>query len=193
MNKGYIYAGLLISLCLLTSLIISYQTPQTIEQTAVENAMTFRNTITMVIVRDGKEIYHETTANLITQGGRDWVEEQFVNASRMPEFAAKYIALSNSSTQAQTDTDLIGKISCCNLSIENGTLESYLSIGYGNFSLQKTWYSTGSVNNVQAAGIFTQRLNATTNNTLVAEGTFTPTTNIANRDELTLIYNITIS
>lgn len=141
--------------------------------------------VVISIVRDGNQIYHYESHNLITNAGKDFISAQ-VGSTTPGTNGANYIALSsNSAAPAATDTSLTGEINTNGLNRAQGTYSH--TAGTNTFTVTKTFTATGTVSDVQKTGLFT----ASSGGTMMAENTFSTADLIAN-DQLTVTWTITI-
>jgi hypothetical protein len=140
--------------------------------------------VTLSVVRDGNEIYHFEDHNLITNAGKDFIAVQLGQTSGLGTNGANYIALSDDiAAPNAADTTLTGEISTNGLTRAQGLYAH--TAGTDNWTISKTFTATGTVNNVQKAGLFT--LGAV--GTMMAENTFA-SVNLANGDQLTITWTI---
>lgn len=114
-------------------------------------------------------IYHHEGYNLLTNTGKDWIEQQLsgsVNASQ----CAKYIALSSDTgTPQATDTVLTGEITSGGLARAAGT---YTSTGVGQWKVEKQFTATATHTAVQKSGLFNIGTKGDPNDVMVFENTF---------------------
>ncbi len=140
--------------------------------------------VTVSVVRDGNEIYHNEEHNLITNAGMDFIAVQLGETSGLGTNGANYIALSTDATApAATDTTLTGEASTNGLARAQGAYAH--TAGTDNWTISKTFTATGSFTAVQKAGLFT----ANSGGTMMAENTFA-SVNLANGDQLTITWTI---
>ena len=140
--------------------------------------------VTVSVVRDGSEIYHNEQHNLITSAGMDFIAVQLGQTSGLGTNGANYIALSSDGTApSAADTTLAGEIATNGLTRAQGAYAH--TAGTDNWTISKTFTATGSFTSVQKAGLFT----ASSSGTMMAENTFA-SVNLANGDQLTITWTI---
>jgi hypothetical protein len=151
----------------------------------IGESITAKGYVAVSIIRDGQEIYHYESHNLITNAGKDFIAAQ-VGSTSPGTNGANYIALSsNSAAPAATDTSLTGEINTNGLNRAQGTYSH--TAGTNTFTVSKTFTATGTVTDVQKTGLFT----ASSGGTMVAENTFA-TADLISGDQLTVTWTITI-
>lgn len=135
---------------------------------------------------DGVEFYHKCNHNLKTTVGIDAMIAQVGSTSAQPA-SFDYLALS-SDTGAPVigDTTLASEITTNGLGRHIATYAHTSSTS--TWTEIYTWTATGTVSNVQKAGLF----NASSSGTLGFENTFSPVTLNLN-DQLQLTWTITAS
>jgi hypothetical protein len=144
-----------------------------------------RGYVAVSVVRDGLEIYHHEDHNIITDAGKDFASAQLGSTSTSSN-GANYVALSSDSGAPDaSDTALTGEISSSGLDRAQGTYSH--TAGTNTFIVENAFTATGSVSNIQKAGLFT----AATGGTLLAENTFS-SVDLISSDMLTITWTITI-
>ncbi|MEM3734838.1 MAG: hypothetical protein QW158_07840 [Nitrososphaerales archaeon] len=142
--------------------------------------------VTVVHIRDGVVLFKETSSNLITNAGKDFIAQQLGSTSPASN-GANYIALStDSTTPSASDTTLAGEITTGGLQRQQGTYSH--TAGTNTFTVQKTFTASASFTGVQKAGLFT----ASAGGTMMAENTFSAV-NLISGDQLQITWTITIS
>ena len=128
----------------------------------------------------------ECKSNLITNIGKEFVEDQLTNPSTN---SIKYISLSSSTSDPSESWTILPDEITTN-GLERAEC-SITDIGYGQWSCEHTFTATGSVSGVRLAGL---NWNSTSNsdNNLFAASSFT-TVNLEANDQLLIRWNITIS
>jgi hypothetical protein len=155
-------------------------------QNVTKDGLAAHGYVVVSVTREGQEIYHNEDHNLITNAGKDFIAAQLGSTSAATN-GANYIALTtNSTAPAATDTTLGGEITGSGLARAQGAY-SHTS-GTATYTVSNTFTATGTVNNVQKAGLFT----ASSAGTMMAENTFTAVSLAAN-DQLTITWTITLS
>lgn len=140
--------------------------------------------VVVSIVRDGNEIYHYESHNLITNAGKDYISSQIGSTSQSS--GANYIALSSDTgSPSSSDTTLASEITTNGLARAQGTYSH--TAGTNTFTVSKQFTATGTVTGVQKTGLFT----ASSAGTMMAENTFT-SANLISGDQLTVTWTITV-
>ena len=125
------------------------------------------------------------THNLLTNIGKEFIEDKLTNPSNTN--VTKYISLSNVATDcSESATVLANEITTAGLARAEGTITD---TGTGNFTVEKTFIATGSVSNVQVAGLHWY---SSGDDNLFACANFT-SVNLEANDELTIRWIVTIS
>ena len=134
------------------------------------------------VYKNGKLVAE--THNLLTNIGKEFVEDQLTNPSTN---ATKYISLSSVASDCSASaTVLANEITTSGLARAEGTVTDS---GTGNFTVEKTFVATGSVSDVQVAGL---NWYSSGDDNLFACATFT-SVNLEANDELTIRWIVTIS
>jgi hypothetical protein len=151
------------------------------------------NMVEVKVIRDGVVIYREINHNLKTTGGIDAIASQMANTSTQAA-SGNYLALSTDAgapaagdcASGSTTCTLTGEVSTSGLQRAQAAYTH--TNGQATYTLTKTWTASGTVSNVQKAGVF----NAASSGTMIFENTFTPVT-LNNGDQIQLTWTITIS
>ena len=134
------------------------------------------------VYKNGKLIAE--THNLLTNIGKEFIEDQLTNPSTN---TTKYISLSTGATDcSESATVLANEITTAGLARAEGTVTD---TGTGNFTVEKTFIATGSVSDVQVAGLHWY---SSGDDNLFACANFT-SVNLEANDELTIRWIVTIS
>jgi hypothetical protein len=151
------------------------------------------NMVEVKVIRDGKVIFSEVNHNLKTTGGIDAIASQMANTSTQAA-SGNYIALTSDAGAPAAGDCAAGSVTCT-LTGEistNGLSRSQATYAHTNgqatYTLTKTWTASGTVTNVQKAGVF----NAASSGTMIFENTFTAVT-LNSGDQLQITWTITIS
>ena len=125
--------------------------------------------------------------NLVTDIGKEFVEDKLTNASTAG--VLQYISLSNSSQNPDVAwTVLPDEITTAGLSRAQCTLTD---LGTGKWSCEYTFTATDSISNVRLAG-YNWNETAGSDNKLFAASNFT-SVNLEANDQLKIVWNVTIS
>ena len=134
------------------------------------------------VYKNGKLIAE--THNLLTNIGKEFIEDQLTNPSTN---TTKYISLSTGATDcSESATVLANEITTAGLARAEGTVTDS---GTGNFTVEKTFIATGSVSDVQVAGLHWY---SSGDDNLFACANFTAV-NLEANDELTIKWTVSIS
>ena len=137
------------------------------------------------VMRDNVEVYRYADHNLITDAGKDFISTQ-LGSTTASSAGANFVALSSDGTApAATDTSLAGEITGSGLDRAQGTYSH--TPGTNTFTIVKGFNATGTVNDIQKAGLFT----AASGGTMLAENTF-GSVNLISGDQLTITWTVTI-
>lgn len=151
--------------------------------------------VTVSVVRDGQEIYHHEDHNVITNAGKDFISAQLGSTSAATN-GANFIALSSDTGGFDAaHTALASEITASGLGRSQGDYAH--TPGQNTFTVTETFTATGTVNNVQLAGLFTAAVTGTPgaggdDGVMMAENTFT-SVSLANGDQLTITWTITLT
>lgn len=159
--------------------------------------------VTVSVMRDGQEIYHNEDHNLITTAGLDFIRGQLGATSGIGTNGANYIGLStNTNAPAANDVCLSttaggstsAEITTGGLARSQG---AYAEVSTNQFTITETFTASASHTAVQKAGLFTAAASGDTcagsdDGTMVAENTFT-SVSLASGDQLTITWTITLS
>lgn len=133
--------------------------------------------------------YSNTQHNLRTYAGLDFSATQLAGAASATNVAV-FIAVSTDATApAQTDTTVAGEVTTNGLQRASATY-SHASCNASacNFTLTKVFTASGTVSNIQKAGVFT----LSAGGTLVYENTF-PVVTVNSPDTLTVTWTVQLS
>ncbi|WP_415280912.1 hypothetical protein [Candidatus Nitrososphaera sp. FF02] len=159
--------------------------------------------VTVSVMRDGNEIYHHEDHNVITVVGQDFIRGQIGATTGLGTNGANYIGLStNTNDEDATDTCLSTTVAGTTSAeiTTNGLARSqgdYAEVSTDQFTITETFTATGTHTDVQKAGLFTAAANGDTcagsnDGIMMAENTFT-SVSLANNDQLTITWTITLS
>jgi hypothetical protein len=158
-------------------------------QNVTTDGLTAHGYVTVSVTRDGQEIYHNEQHNEITNAGKDFISAQ-IGSNTTGSNGANYIALSTTAFSSDpTATTLAGELSggaANGLARAQGTYSH--TNGQASYTVSKTFTATGTLNNVQSAGLF----NAASTGTMMARNGFTAVS-LANGDQLTITWTITLT
>jgi len=133
--------------------------------------------------RDGVLIGYSHHAGVLTNGGKDWIEDQLGDSPSTDP--AKWIGLSNSTdTPLATWTSIPAEITTGNMGRAAGT---YANVGTGQWNITKS-FSPSESNSTQLTGLYWAASGAY----LLAADTIT-LTNYQNGDTVSITWQITVS
>lgn len=142
----------------------------------------------IITVRDshGGIVYTQTTHNLITNAGKDFISNQ-IGSTTSSTNGANYIALTTDNTSpAAGDTTLTNEITTGGLARAQGV---YAHTGGTNtYTISKTFTASTSFTGVDKAGLFT----ASSAGTMFAESSFS-SINLVSGDTISITWTVTLA
>lgn len=133
--------------------------------------------------------YSNTQHNLRTYAGLDFSATQLAGAANATNVAIFIAVSSDATAPAQTDTTLAGEVTTNGLQRASATY-SHASCNASacNFTLTKAFTASGTVSNIQKAGVFT----LSAGGSLVYENTF-PVVTVNSPDTLTITWTVQLT
>ena len=183
MRKGSLFLSIgLVALVTLSFLVVAFRSAPKNSSYSVSDSPVFKDTIE--IYKNGKLV--DIAHNTLTDIGKDWIEDQMKNPQSVNK--TKWITLSSNSGDCTSSAKhLANEITTSGLGKAECTITD---VGTGSYSCEETFTATGTVSNVQVAGL---HWNSTAQaDDMLACGTFTAV-NLEANDQLTVRWNVTIS
>ena len=130
-------------------------------------------------------IYTYQGHNVLTNNGKNFIEQELGDSASATTEVANALALGNGSTPTATSTSLDSEITDCGLAKATGT---YADDGTGQWNITKTYTSTCDNEVVNTTALYTS-----STSTMFAGDAFSSSVTLQSGDQITVTWNIQIT
>lgn len=130
-------------------------------------------------------IYDYTSHNVLTNNGKDFIEQELGDSASATTEVANKIVLGNGSAPTASSTSLDSEITDCGLAKATGT---YTNNGVGNWNITKTFTSSCDSELVNTTALYTS-----SSDTMFAGDSFSDSVTLQSGDQISVTWNIQIT